>query len=370
MINYPKNLFNQHTVKYLTLNLLLIYNLSVIKVSAQNDAGSIKEKKPDHHKQDISLFGSDEILNISIYFDLEGFLKKTLKSDSYDAEITFRPGERDSINKTISVRYRGLLRRELCSFPPIWIYFKKPLYSDSGKIKKLKLVTHCEPSYKTDDYIIREYLVYKLFNALTDTSLKVRLVKVNYIDNKKIKKTIVKYGILIEPVETLAKRTNCIVLKTMTLKEHHIVPKSLDRLAIFNYMVANWDWSIPKQHNVKIIKPLSFNAGPLGIAVPFDFDLTGVVNADYAIPPANAGIGNVRERIYSGLCRPKEVYIEDLREFLDKKKQIYSAVSNCPQLDQRSKLDITSFLDEFYDLLEKPRRMDMLIENFSKTCKY
>ena len=157
----------------------------------------------------------------------------------------------------------------------------------------------------TDEYVIREYLVYKLFNALTDTSLKVRLLKVNYIDTKKNKKTIVKYGIFIEPVEMLAKRTNCIVLKTMTLNQNHIVPEIMDRVAIFNYMVANWDWSIPKQHNVKIIKPLSFNAGPLGIAVPFDFDLTGVVNADYAIPPPSTGIENVRERIYSGLCRTK-----------------------------------------------------------------
>ena len=45
MINYPKNLINQHTVKYLTLKLLLIYTLSVIKVSAQNEAVSVKEKK-------------------------------------------------------------------------------------------------------------------------------------------------------------------------------------------------------------------------------------------------------------------------------------------------------------------------------------
>jgi hypothetical protein len=261
------------------------------------------------------------------------------------------------------------LRKELCSFPPIEIDFEKPLYSDSGKIKKLKLVTHCEPGVDNDEYIVREYLVYRLFNALTDTSLKVRLLKVNYIDIRKNKKTIVKYGIFIEPVEILAKRLNCAVLKTMTLKQNHIIPETMDKMAIFNYMVANWDWSIPKQHNVKIIKPLSFSAGPLGIAVPFDFDLTGVVNAEYAIPPPDIGIGNTRERIYLGPCRSKEVYIKTLRGFLNSKEKIYSIVNDCPQLNKRSKMDITTFLDEFYDQLENPKNLDNLINIFSQSCK-
>jgi hypothetical protein len=360
----------KHNVKYWPFHLLLIYFISFFRLSAQNDTVITKDPGHSSRKQEISLFGSDELLNINLYFDLGMFLKKTSKSDSFDGEMIIRPGEKDSIHKTIKLKYRGIIRNEICSFPPIEIDFSKPLYADSAKIKKLKLVTHCEPGSLTDEYVVREYLVYKLFNALSDTSLKVRLLKVNYIDINKKKKTIVKYGIFIEPVEMLAKRTNCIVLKTTTLNQNQILPAIMDRLAIFNYMVANWDWSVPGQHNVKILKPLNYEAGGLGIAIPYDFDLTGVVNADYAIPPPNVNIEKVRDRMYSGLCRTREVYMKDLKEFIDRKDKIYSAVNSCSQLNQRSKKDITTYLDTFFDQLEKPKYQDRLIEDFARTCKY
>jgi hypothetical protein len=358
-----------HYLKYLPLYLIIIYTLSAFRVSAQNDTTNTKKQKEGNQKQEISLFGSDEVLNVSIYFDLAGFLKKTSRTESFDAEMIIRPGEKDSINKSIKIKYRGIKRGEICSFPPIEINFNKPLYADSGKIRKMKLVTHCESGSLTDEYVLREYLVYKLFNAITDTSLRVRLLKVNYIDSKKNKKTIVKYGIFIEPIEMLAKRTNTIVVKTKTLNMTHIIPAVMDRLAIFNYMIANWDWSIPGQHNIKIIKPLNYG-NSLGIAVPYDFDLTGVVNAAYAIPPPNMNIENVRDRIYSGLCRTKEVYIKDLSEYIKSKEKIYAAVNDCPGLNQRSKKDITNYLDGFFDQLDKPKNEDRLIENFAKTCKY
>jgi hypothetical protein len=370
MIYHRKISAEWHYLKYMPLYLLIICPLSEFRVSAQNDTTSARKQKEGNHKQEISLFGSDEVLNVSLYFDLEGFLKKKSKTESFDAEMVIRPGEKDSINKSIKIKYRGIIRGEICSFPPIEINFNKLLYADSGKIRKLKLVTHCEPGSRTDEYVIREYLVYKLFNAITDTSLRVRLLKVNYTDSKKNKKTIVKYGIIIEPVEMLAKRTNTIVVKTTTLNQTHIVPEIMDRLAIFNYMVANWDWSVPGQHNVKIIKPLNSTSGSLGIVIPYDFDLTGVVNADYAIPPPNVNIENVRERIYSGLCRTKEVYIKDLSEFINRREMIYAAVNNCPGLNQRSKKDITNYLDGFFDQLDKPKDRERLMEKFAMTCKY
>jgi hypothetical protein len=114
---------------------------------------------------------------------------------------------------------------------------------------------------------------------------------------------------------------------------------------------------------------MSFNAGPLGIAVPFDFDLTGVVNAEYAIPPPSSGIEKTRERIYLGPCRTREVYTKDLMEFLNSKEKIYSVVNDCPQLNKRSKFDITTFLDEFYNQLENPKNLNNLISIFLKSCK-
>jgi hypothetical protein len=168
----------------------------------------------------------------------------------------------------------------------------------------------------------------------------------------------------------LAKRINTAIVKSTTLSQNSIIPEVIDRLAIFNYMVANWDWSVPGQHNVKILSPLNNSSGSLLIAIPYDFDLTGIVNAEYAIPPPNVPIENVRQRLYWGPCRSKEAYINDLMEFSDRKAKIYSVINDCAYLSKISKKDITRFMDEFFDQLYKPRSMDDLIEDFLRTCKY
>jgi hypothetical protein len=369
MINHPENPVKQPILSGFLFLILIIFSSFLSIVSAQNDTIHKKGKKPATHINDLALFGSEEILNVNMYLDLASFSKKPAKNDSFDGSMTIYINETDSVNREVTIKYHGISRYEICSFPPMQINFKKPLYSDSLKIKKLKLVTHCQAGNVNDEYVVREYLVYKLYNTLTDTSFRVRLLKVNYIDSKGNKKTIRKYGIFIEPVEFLAKRTNSLPVKSTSLKQSHIIPFVMDRVAIFNYMVTNWDWSVPGQHNVDVIKPLSYNPEGLGIAVPYDFDLTGVVNADYAIPPPDLGIENIRQPIFSGICRTREVYTEDLKRFLDAKAKIYSTVNDFPHLNQRAKKDISNFLNLFFDQLDKPKKLDNLVNVFLDHCK-
>lgn len=360
-----------HLVKNLILNQFFIFVLSVFPAFSQVDTTVIKQQKPNTPENNLSLFDSDELLEVTLRFDLTGYLKKPTKGESFDAVMTIHFSETDSLNKKITIKYRGTSRYERCKFPPIQINFKKPVYinSDSVKIKKLKLVNHCEQGTMYDEYVLREYLVYKLFNVLTDTSFRVRLLKVNYIDTKKSRKPITQYGFFIEPIELLAERTNSFVVKTTSLTQKNIVPHVIDRLAIFNYMVSNWDWSIPGQHNVAIIKQIKNDVTGLGIAIPFDFDLTGVVNADYAIPPPGMEITTNRERLFSGICRSKEVFQEDLKKFLNKKEQLYSVINEYPYLNKSSKRDITFFLGQFFDQLEKQKSLDNLVDLFLKSCK-
>jgi hypothetical protein len=317
VIDDLNRLFKNHRTKNLILIQLFIFVLSVFPAFSQIDTTNIKKQKQNTSEKNISLFDSDELLEITLRFDLTGYLKKPSKGESFDADLTIHYSKTDSLNKKITIKYRGTSRYERCKFPPIQINFKKPVYvnSDSVKIKKLKLVNHCEQGTMYDEYILREYLVYRLFNVLTDTSFRVRLLKVNYIDTKRSRKPITQYGFFIEPIELLAERTNSFIVKTASLTQRNIVPNAIDRLAIFNYMIANWDWSIPGQHNVAVIKPIKYDNAGLGIAVPFDFDLTGVVNADYAIPPPGMEITTNRERLFSGICRSKEVFQEDLKIF-------------------------------------------------------
>ncbi len=369
MNNYLKDLSNGHIKRILLYQLLLVFLLSGSLASAQNDTLNVKKQKKNPYMQDLALFASEEILNVTLYLDLESFTKKPSRNDSFDSRMTIYLNDNDTIDRKITIKYRGISRYEICTFPPMQINFKSPIYSDSSKIKKLKLVTHCQSSGINNEYVLREYLVYKMYNVFTDTSFRVRLLRITYIDSQRSKKPIIKYGIFIEPAKMVAKRTNSILVKTRALNQNNIIPSDMDRVAIFNYMVTNWDWSIPGQHNVEVIKPLSFNPAGLGIAIPYDFDLTGVVNADYAIPPADLGIENVRQPIFSGVCRTREVYAEDLKKFSEVKAKLYAVVMDFPHLNMRAKKDITYFLDQFFDQLNKPRSLNNLIEVFLDNCK-
>jgi hypothetical protein len=61
--------------------------------------------------------------------------------------------------------------------------------------------------------------------------------------------------------------------------------------------------------------------------------------------------------------------MEELMMFLDKKDEFYSVINNYPYLGKAAKKDIISFLDQFFDQLEKPRTLDNLIDLFLYSCK-
>jgi hypothetical protein len=357
----------------ITKNLFLLILLSFLafQVNGQNNASVNEKSQSGKSEKKLALFGSDELLEVTLKFDLTGFMRKTKKADSFEGEMNINPGKSDSVNRKIVVKHRGIFRYENCSFPPVEINLKKHLnaYADTGKIKKLKLVNHCQPGSAYDEYVLREYLVYKMFNVITDTSFRVRLLKVTYIDTKKSRKPIIQFGFFVEPKDIMAARINSMVIKPMNLNQKYIVPKVIDRIAIFSYMIAHWDWSIPGQHNVVLMKSLKYNSSDLALAAPFDFDLTGVVNAEYAVPSEALGLKTIRERRFLGICRTKEEYKVALQEFTDKKYKFYKIVTDFPYLNTRSKKDITDFLDQFFDQLEKQKSIDSLIDNFMSTCK-
>ncbi len=360
-----------NTVKKVLLAQWVILVFSVCPAFSQTDTADVKEQKKETPKRILTLFDSDEPLEISLEFDMKRFLDKKAETETFDGILTLPLSVTDSIDRKVILKYRGFSRFQNCGYAPVEINFKKAVYldSDSGKVKKIKLVHQCERGALYEEFIKREYLVYKLYSVLTDTSFRVRLLKINYIDSKKVRKPFTLYGFFIEPKSILARRTNNLVVKTKSLTQREMIPAALDRVAIFNYMIANWDWSVPGQHNLDVLKSASYNVSGLGIPVPFDFDLTGVVNADYAIPPPEMELENARQRKFTGICRNEEIYRKELMMFQDKKDDLYAVIENFPYLSKGSKKDITIFLDQFFDQLEKPRSLDSLIDLFLEKCK-
>ena len=348
---------------------LLIFALS--QSFGQNNLSDTIPGVKEKPKKKFILFDSEDPMEVKLHFDLSTFLKKNLKTGSLDGIIEFALSETDTADRKVKIKPRGEYRFKTCAFPPIQLTFKKPVnaYPDTGKIKKIKLVTHCQTGKASDDYVLREYLVYKLFSVLTDTSFRVRLLRIEYIDTHKGRKPVSQFGFFIEPLDILAQRTNSTIVKTNNLTQKNIVPSIMDRLAIFSYMVAQWDWSVPGQHNLSIIVPPDYSTTGLGVAIPYDFDLTGLVNANYGLPDPATGLSSNRDRKFAGICRSKEDFARALEKFRDLKGSFYSVINDFPYLDQRSKKDITVFLDQFFNQLDNQKNIDRLITQFMNSCK-
>jgi len=81
----------------------------------------------------------------------------------------------------------------------------------------------------------------------------------------------------------LAQRFNAMETKIEGMLSRQMRPVEMNKLALFQYMIGNPDYSVPLRHNVKIVELPGFGAAGY-TAVPNDFDYSGLVDAYYAVP--------------------------------------------------------------------------------------
>jgi hypothetical protein len=346
---------------FLQVLLVMLLSLPVEAQVDSTDSFSVNDTLPD-----FGLFTRDDVLEISLRFDITNYRRKKPKEEYLDATLTYHISKTDSINKKVRIKSRGQFRNGYCDFPPVFLNFKKTEFNmgDLKELEKMKMVTHCQSG--NEGYLFREYLCYKLFNVLTDTSFRVRLVKINYINTYKKSKPIRSFAFFIEPLDFLAKRVNAVPVEVLTLSQQNILPVMMDRMAIFNYMIGNTDWSVPNQHNCKVLAEMKTDRSNLGMIVPYDFDYSGMVNASYAIPAEGLSIETVRQRIYTGTCRTEEEFRYAVKEFIAKKEYFYKVIREFPYLDERAKKDMITFLDEFYRLFDKE---NTIVNNLIRDCR-
>ncbi len=344
-------------LKFRTILLVMLSGLflNCMIVRAQEDA------RPDTLTFDQNevegLFESDDIMDITVKFDITEYMRK--RNDDYmDAVITFYYDVDDSVSYDIRLKPRGERRRQVCAFPPIRLNFKNTntVYEDIDSMKNIKMVTHCNTPAIYDEYLLKEYLIYKMYNLVTDYSFRVRLLRVKYIDTGKRARFYSKYGFLIEPIDLLEQRMNVMELENIPLRYNNMISDMLDRMVIFQYMIGNTDWQLVTYHNIKIVKKIDQQKG---IPIPYDFDYSGFVDATYAIPHELFPIDDVRERFFMGACRPDTVYKRIIQEFLDNKDNFYAVKDNCELLGERTSKYVNDYLDGFFNLCEKDRIINM-----------
>lgn len=299
-----------------------------------------------------------EPLRLTLEVDMREIYRQKNKDPEYiGATISYKNAQLEEVKKEVKVRVRGKTRRDICAFPPLRLKFnKKELHSEGldSSYNELKIVTHCKGGKYGDENALKEYLIYKMYNLLTDSSYRVQLLQVRYVDRTGKRETVEHYGFLIENTNEMAARLNgeecetCVISNLALLDQSHYKD-----LSVFQFMIGNTDWKISANHNVKIIKPAQ--AGRSYLAVPYDFDYAGFVDSGYGVPHENLGIKTVRERFFLGHPRPFSEYTATIRTFQRLKPDFYDLCQNFTLLSEKERYSLTDYLDSFYDIIETPR---------------
>ncbi len=310
-----------------------------------------------------ALFQSDETLQVTITAPLTSLVKERPKEDYLPGIFQFTEADGSVVDLDLRIRTRGHFRHRTCDFPPLRLNFKKSQTDGTlfDKQNIMKLVVHCENSNKYEQIVLREFLAYRIFNAITDLSFRVRLLRVTYVDSEEQRKQQTYYAYLIEHKKRLAKRHDRKeeIIERATIGS--IQSDQLNLTSIFELLIGNTDFSpiagAPGDmccHNYVLF---GNSVDPL-VAIPYDFDQSGIVNAPYAAPSPNFRIRNVRSRLYRGRCVNNEHVPASLQKFRDGRDEIFAVIDAQEGLTSGTRKSIVKYIDKFYDLINDPRDVD------------
>ena len=302
------------------------------------------------------IFTEEEVLHVTITTDIRNLLaeKKSLKD--VDAFIACRFPDSTEIRESIKIRPRGKFRRENCYLSSLMLLFNSNPANNLAHLKNLKLVGACGKTSSDEQYLLKEYRAYKIYNLLTDFSFRVRLIRVTYVDSKKKVSSYSQYAFLLEDIDAVAKRNNHRQKKVVRYSPSGTHCYQTTLMCIYQYMIGNTDWSIPNYHNVKLVVPRK-DTKSLPLPIPYDFDMTGFVNPPYAGTSPIFNLEKITDRLYRGYpVTPAEVQIVvDL--FLKKEKEILGSIYSCTLLNRKSKHEMAYFLHDFFSQLKNKYRV-------------
>lgn len=311
------------------------------------------------------LFADDAVLDVRIEAPIkvlmdvrpdEAYLKGAFIYTDLD-------GEEHSV--ALKLRTRGNYRRDKshCDFAPVLLNFPKDdVYGTllEGQ-NKLKLVTHCRRhEIEFERYLLREYLAYRLFAELSETSYRVRLLRVTYYDPHEDDE-FTSYAYVIEDDSAVAKRNGMKKAKARRMSHDDYEPAHENLLHVFQYMIGNTAYSLvasePDKKCCRNIDLLSATKEAPFVPVPYDFDFSGLVDADYAQPNPRYEIETVRDRYYKGRCKNNGLLPETLDRFREKRQDLFAIIDSVANLDKQAEHAMRparSYLEEFYAIVEDP----------------
>lgn len=353
------------TVKGKYILISVLFNLFLFSTLSGQVALSDPWQKPQKATNYFALFENQDLLEITLRFDVGYFMSAKQDEEDMDALLTYHITPNDSINLDVGIRARGNYRLRTCSFPPIRINFSDTdfVFNDLKGLKNIKLVSHCDSLPVFEEYMFREFLVYRLYNVITKYSFGVRMLKINYIDIGNTGADFTNYAFAIEPMNFIEDRTSSTELEDAKLEYEDLYQSIIDRISVFQYMIGNRDWNITLMHNMKLVKWFDGEADQI-VPIPYDFDYSGFVNTHYSITEKDDDVETIRDREFIGHCIEEDRLRNILDEFAGKREEFIDIIRNFEYLEKPVRKDLEKYVNSFFNEYKR----DVIFENINRTC--
>src|SRR5678809_797783 len=189
----------------------------------------------------VKFFETTDVLQAKLSMDWGKLVRNSAKPEYYPATFSCQLGD-SSISEQIRVIARGHIRKEVCFMPPVKLNFHNNSSPKLSSLNSLKMVCTCTENSNGDQLLLKEYLVYKIYNLITEKSFRVRLMNLVYEDVSPKKKPYTGHAFLIESDKAMAKRSDCIPLKNTRSHSEYTDRDQMTLVAIFQYMIGNTDF--------------------------------------------------------------------------------------------------------------------------------
>jgi hypothetical protein len=324
--------------------------------------GKASFQQPDqgHSNEDTADFFADQApLKLSLKASIKSLKRETNDSTYLEGTLRFAQGAQELDSIDLRVRARGNFRRTQCYFTPLKLEFRKAdirgtLFEGHDE---LKLVLPCLIGSQSGDYVLKEYLAYKIFEVVSPYHYKTRLADIAFIEEKgRRERTHELTGFLIEDHGTLARR-----LEGKRIRRN-MPPQMQDPYYsvvnnLFQYGIGNTDFSIRKQHNQRL-----YYIDSKYFSIPYDFDMAGLVNAPYASVSNTQTLDcdpfDVRDRCYKGYLRDTAVVRRVRQDFLRAQPAILRELESLePLFEERGHYqEAAAYLESFFEILTDDRK--------------
>ena len=328
--------------------------LAVSTRALAQDPPSDTAKPPKPYEQP-PLFAEVQPIEVTLSAPFRQLRRNRTGEAVYKPATLSYAGDSGVVTVPARVRPRGVWRRQNCDIPPLLLNLTKDSTRRTlfAKLDRVRLTLHCRDQDDYDQYLLKEYQLYRVQRLLTPYTFDVRLARMTYVDSERKDTVAQRYGFFQEQDDLFAHKVGARLMEVQGAGPADVEPYQSAFFGVFQYFVGNSDFSIRALHNVVLLYK-----EPVYVPTARDFDWSGAVNARYAKPNPILPIRSVTQRVMRGYCAPAQEYEKVFSLFRAQKDSIYALYRD--PIGSLMKPNVVKetleYFDDFYETINDPRR--------------